>query len=69
VPSCSRCRPVSRISNSAGSCTRETTHALAARHNGMQWVGETAKYFSTTLQVFRLRMADLTDCPVVEAAA
>jgi RimJ/RimL family protein N-acetyltransferase len=36
-------------------------HAAAtARHAGMQWVGETAKYFGTTLQVFRLRSVDLT---------
>lgn len=34
--------------------------AATARHNGMQWVGETTKYFGTNLQVFRLRMADLT---------
>lgn len=34
--------------------------AATAQHNGMQWVGETTKYFGTTLQVFRLRMADLT---------
>ena len=33
--------------------------AATVRHNGMQWVGETAKYFGADLQVFRLRMADL----------
>jgi RimJ/RimL family protein N-acetyltransferase len=33
--------------------------AATVRHNGMQWVGETTKYFGTDLQVFRLRMADL----------
>ena len=33
--------------------------AATVRHNGMYWVGETAKYFDTDLQVFRLRMADL----------
>jgi RimJ/RimL family protein N-acetyltransferase len=29
------------------------------RRNGMQWVGETTKYFGLDLQVFRLRQADL----------
>ncbi len=29
------------------------------RNNGMQWVGETTKYFGMELQVFRLRVADL----------
>jgi RimJ/RimL family protein N-acetyltransferase len=33
--------------------------AATVRHNGMQWVGETSKYFGSDLQVFRLRMADL----------
>ncbi|OLF04220.1 GNAT family N-acetyltransferase, partial [Actinophytocola xanthii] len=33
--------------------------AATVRHNGMQWVGETSKYFGADLQVFRLRMADL----------
>lgn len=33
--------------------------AATVRHNGMQWVGETDKYFGADLQVFRLRMADL----------
>ncbi|SER72789.1 Protein N-acetyltransferase, RimJ/RimL family [Lentzea xinjiangensis] len=28
-------------------------------NNGMQWVGETTKYFGVELQVFRLRVADL----------
>ncbi len=31
----------------------------AVRQNGMHWVGETAKYFGTELQVYRLRQADL----------
>lgn len=29
------------------------------RRNGMEWVGETNKYFGMALQVFRLRRADL----------
>ncbi|PXY29194.1 GNAT family N-acetyltransferase [Prauserella sp. PE36] len=33
--------------------------AATVRRNGMQWVGETGKYFGLTLQVFRLRPADL----------
>jgi RimJ/RimL family protein N-acetyltransferase len=36
-----------------------TRAAATVRDNGMQWVGETAKYFSADLQVFRLRVADL----------
>lgn len=31
-----------------------------ARRLGMQWVGETDKYYDLRLQVFRLRLADLT---------
>ncbi|GFJ95034.1 hypothetical protein [Phytohabitans rumicis] len=30
-----------------------------ARRIGMQWVGETEKYYGLRLQVFRLRPADL----------
>jgi RimJ/RimL family protein N-acetyltransferase len=33
--------------------------AATVRRNGMQWVGETGKYFGQTLQVYRLRAADL----------
>ena len=33
--------------------------AAVARRNGMDWVGETDKYFGLTLQVYRLRPADL----------
>lgn len=33
--------------------------AATARRNGMTWVGETDKYFGLTLQVYRLRPADL----------
>ncbi|MFC4857768.1 GNAT family N-acetyltransferase [Actinophytocola glycyrrhizae] len=36
-----------------------TETAAAVRQNGMQWVGETTKYFGLELQVFRLRRADL----------
>jgi len=32
--------------------------ASTVRRNGMEWVGETGKYFGMTLQVFRLRRAD-----------
>lgn len=36
------------------------TRAVAvARRIGMEWVGETSKYFGLTLQVYRLRYADL----------
>ncbi len=39
---------------------RENELATATvRQNGMQWVGETTKYFGLDLQVFRLRQADL----------
>jgi RimJ/RimL family protein N-acetyltransferase len=38
----------------------ENTHTAATvRQNGMQWVGETTKYFGLNLQVYRLRQADL----------
>jgi RimJ/RimL family protein N-acetyltransferase len=36
-----------------------TQTAASVRQNGMYWVGETDKYFGLTLQVFRLRAADL----------
>lgn len=36
-----------------------TRAAATVRRNGMHWVGETNKYFGLTLQVFRLRSADL----------
>lgn len=36
-----------------------TRTAATVRQNGMQWVGETTKYFGIELQVFRLRKADL----------
>lgn len=34
--------------------------AATVRNHGMQWVGETTKYFGADLQVFRLRAADLS---------
>lgn len=36
-----------------------TRAAATARRNGMSWVGETDKYYRLTLQVYRLRPADL----------
>jgi RimJ/RimL family protein N-acetyltransferase len=36
-----------------------TRAAITVRRNGMQWVGETNKYFGMTLQVYRLRAGDL----------
>lgn len=42
---------VVHATNSAG--------AAMARRLGMEWVGETEKYYERTLQVFRLRRADL----------
>ena len=36
-----------------------TRAAATVRRNGMEWVGETSKYFGLTMQVFRLRSADL----------
>ncbi len=36
-----------------------TRAVRSVRRNGMEWVGETSKYFGLTLQVFRLRSADL----------
>lgn len=38
-----------------------TRAAATVRGNGMHWVGETSKYFGLTLQVFRLRAADLDE--------
>jgi RimJ/RimL family protein N-acetyltransferase len=39
---------------------RNERAAAVARKTGMQWVGETEKYYGLTLQVFRLRKSDLT---------
>lgn len=36
-----------------------TRAASTVRRNGMQWVGETDKYFGVTMQVYRLRPGDL----------
>jgi len=36
-----------------------TRAAATVRRNGMEWAGETSKYFGLTMQVFRLRPADL----------
>lgn len=36
-----------------------TAGTAMARRLGMEWVGETEKYYDRTLQVFRLRAADL----------
>jgi RimJ/RimL family protein N-acetyltransferase len=36
-----------------------TRAAATVRRNGMEWVGETSKYFGLTMQIFRLRPADL----------
>ena len=35
-----------------------TRAAATVRRDGMEWVGETGKYFGLALQVFRLRRAD-----------
>ncbi|SDJ23969.1 Protein N-acetyltransferase, RimJ/RimL family [Nonomuraea maritima] len=40
--------------------------AAAARRMGMDWVGQTAKYYGTRLDVFRLRRYDL-DVPAIAA--
>lgn len=39
--------------------------AATVRRNGMQWVGETDKYYGLTLQVYRLRPTDLDRSAVV----
>jgi RimJ/RimL family protein N-acetyltransferase len=39
--------------------TQNDRGAHAARRIGMEWVGETEKYYDLRLQVFRLRKADL----------
>lgn len=46
---------VARTTNARGGAT--------ARRIGMEWVGETEKYFGLRLQVFRLRPADLDSPP------
>ncbi|MDT7613835.1 MAG: hypothetical protein QOF00_1282 [Pseudonocardiales bacterium] len=42
-----------------------TRAAATARRNGMEWVGETSKYYGLTLQVFRLRPADAATAPLL----
>ncbi|MDT0302611.1 GNAT family N-acetyltransferase [Streptomonospora wellingtoniae] len=42
----------------------KNTRAIAtARRLGMEWVGETEKYYNTRLQAFRIRPADTPDRP------
>lgn len=36
-----------------------TRAATTVRRNGMEWVGQTSKYFGQTMQLYRLRPADL----------
>jgi RimJ/RimL family protein N-acetyltransferase len=38
---------------------RNTRAVATARRVGMEWVGETGKYYGLSLQVYRLRKADL----------
>lgn len=40
---------------------RNTRAAATARRTGMQWVGETDKYYGMRLEVYRLRRSDLRD--------
>jgi len=46
---------VARVTNARAAAT--------ARRIGMEWVGETEKYYGLRLQVFRLRPADLDAAP------
>ncbi|GAA0535890.1 N-acetyltransferase [Saccharopolyspora subtropica] len=42
----------------------DNTRAIAtAERIGMEWVGETDKYYDTTLQVYRIRQGDLPERP------
>lgn len=45
---------------------RNTRGIATARRVGMEWVGETQKYYGLTLQVYRLRKGDL-DLPAIPA--
>jgi RimJ/RimL family protein N-acetyltransferase len=45
---------------------RNTRGVATARRVGMEWVGETDKYYGLRLQVYRLTAADL-DCPGITA--
>lgn len=40
---------------------RNTRAIATARRLGMEWVGETTKYYELALQVFRIRPSDLVD--------
>jgi RimJ/RimL family protein N-acetyltransferase len=40
---------------------RNTRAIATARRLGMEWVGETSKYYDLTLQVFRIRPSDLAE--------
>lgn len=42
-----------------------TRGAATARRIGMEWVGETEKYYQLRLQVYRLRAGDLDVAPIV----
>jgi RimJ/RimL family protein N-acetyltransferase len=46
-----------------------TRAEAVARRIGMEWVGETDKYYGLTLQVYRLRHGDLVAQEAAEAAA
>ena len=43
-----------------------TAAAATARRVGMQWVGETDKYYDRVLHVYRIRPGDLATDPMVE---
>jgi RimJ/RimL family protein N-acetyltransferase len=43
---------------------RNTRGAATAERVGMEWVGETEKYYGLRLQVFRLRKGDLAAAPL-----
>src|SRR5882757_4234544 len=53
--SCDEVVAVARVTNARAAAT--------ARRIGMQWVGETEKYYGMRMQVFRLRPADLDESP------
>ena len=46
-----------------------TRAVSVARQMGMEWVGETGKYYGITLQVYRLRYADLVATEAAEKQA
>jgi len=52
---CDEVVAVARVTNARAAAT--------ARRIGMQWVGETEKYYGLRLQVFRLRPTDLDESP------